>query len=525
MENNPNNNNDDRKLLTILCNEISRDGGASFVRELKNYDKQIFSLLKRASHGHTKLLAFLEYYPTIFQVDRQSLPHVVYLLSKEYCYSDAIGVGVAVEPPVIDSTHSHGTHEERKQDLTHRIICILRKEAAKDARHDRINVTGVSASWLMHQCKSQLHHYLRASGWYQQMVCNTCTNDVQGDVQLGLVGSEEWYKITALIFFNLVGDMNICDLKDDRVYLRKEEGINSIHNTIQEFAAKLIDTVNKDGGTHISLALLLHRYPELQNLLTGHDLMELKLEFKDEFQDLNVFVRNNEVFLQMTNNGAVCREGKGNGGRGRMEVDETGLFSVASSKWGNAFVNMMGHNCRAILSKDPRDTIAIDLTASVGGITLPLAKTFSRVIAVEIDSHRAKLCEKNMQTHGVATQVDVRNEDSVEMIPQLAKELSLSLSPRIVVVDPPWGGMHYKSVSERDKPIMMGRWTLVQVVERIAQHLAPTVVGIRLPVKFDTVSFFNALRDSGVSFESADTRKAGPQLFVILSVSVLPSLS
>ena len=52
------------------------------------------------------------------------------------------------------------------------------------------------------------------------------------------------------------------------------------------------------------------------------------------------------------------------------------------------------------LKENVRDTIAIDLTASVGGVTLGLSrKKFVKVAAIEIDENRAEMCRQNMKAY------------------------------------------------------------------------------------------------------------------------------
>lgn len=80
-----------------------------------------------------------------------------------------------------------------------------------------------------------------------------------------------------------------------------------------------------------------------------------------------------------------------------------------------------------------------------------------------------------------------------------------------------WGGKHYKS-EDRKKPIMMGQWDMIQVMKRISNHLSPTVVGIRMPVFFETKEFLHQLKDSDISVHGVDVKKAGPQIFIILSI-------
>lgn len=388
----------DKKLLEILSTEISRDGGASLVRDLKEYNVCIDPLLKRSSEP--KLLAFLEQFPDIFEVDRKTLPHVVYLLNYEHVMSDEVPAS---------------KQADAKDMLKDRMMCILKKEMVKNERRNgpdnatRYAMQGVNSSWLMKQCKNQLHNYLRLSGKYHDMYSN-CKH-------VNLVGSDEWNILVSNEFISIAKEC--CDYDEGRFFLREKTYVS-----VETLASILTDKVDEDGGTHISLGLLLHRYPELRRLLGGQDLMRLKEENEQSFERVGVFTRNNQVYLQSMSTSKA----------GRMEVDETGLFSVTSSKWGNAFASLMANQCRSMLSAEPENTIAIDLTASVGGICLPLSKTFKRVTAIEIDSNRADLCRRNMQKHAVPGQVDIRNEDAMEAIPDLSSEIGCY--PKVVAVDP-----------------------------------------------------------------------------------------
>ena len=74
----------------------------------------------------------------------------------------------------------------------------------------------------------------------------------------------------------------------------------------------------------------------------------------------------------------------------------------------------------------------------------------------------------------------------------------------MVVIDSPLGGMHYKS--EKEKPIMMGKWTMIQAMKRIADNLSPTVIGLRMPVTFDAMNFLELLEATKLSFTSAEVK-------------------
>ena len=535
------------KLVEIISFEIQQDGGASLVRDLKDYNLQIDSLLKKRctiyntvrtpnisapNTKNKKLLSFLECHPSVFEVDRDALPHVVYLISSDYSSSDNSGGcnddcrNEASETYTDTSTHvSIKRMQKVKEDLKDRIMCVIKKEHCKNQRRNKNTIdtdickiqnddngksneqqpffsSSVNSIWLQKQCKYQIHHYLRLSGYYKKTY--THCKDVK------IIGCNAWVDLVKSEFLSFVNDTmtGLCQVKNGRIFLlqREEEDddLNELNNA-QNIAMKLKEKVEEDGGTHISLSLLLHRHPDLCKLLSGRDIMKMKTKYNQYFNGINIYIKNkNNVFLQ-------SKTTKING---RMEVDETGLFSVASSKWGNAFASIMSSHCRKVLDKEPNESIAIDLTASVGGVTLPLAKIFWKVIAVEIDEHRAILCRKNMQNFGVMDRVKIVNDDSVEIIPKIARDFVIGQS-KVVIIDPPWGGMHYK---HEQKEIMMGQWSMLQVVSRVSEYLTPTIIGLRMPLSYDVETFFQSLISANVTFNKLEVKKAGPQLFMVLSV-------
>jgi predicted RNA methylase len=465
----------DKRLLTDISNHITIDGGASLVRNLKDYPpRKMEQLLKKAST--TKLLAFLEQYPHVFSVDRNHDPHFVYLVSEDY----------------IDRSHiRYISNGPMKRDLEDRIVYMMKKQESKEKRRNKSQApSGVRNDWLLKQCKTVCHFYLRESGFYDRIYPDAS--------QVKIVGSTEWMDLVLHEFMSVVS--NVASVDKERIYLRQE--VESELDDTLYISQRLVEAVKQDGGTHISLSLLLHRYPELKPILTGRDVVQLKQDHSGTFKDINVFKKNNEIYVHNT----IQREG-------RMLVDETGLFSVASSKWSNALSSIMANACSSVLSVAPSETIAIDLTASVGGITLSLSKRFQKVLAIEIDHHRANLCNQNMKNHNRGN-VIVRCEDSVNAIPSIGNEYQSH--PKVIVVDPPWGGYFYKH--EKDCEIKMGEWTMSEVVKRISTHLSPTVIGFRMPTEYDAEGMIREVDKTGTFCDVIEIRKVGPQLFIILSV-------
>lgn len=465
------------KLLEILSTEIARDGGASLVCYLKDYvsrPRQIEALVKK-SIGCTKLLSFLEKTPQIFDVDRNSVPHFVKLLSDEYC-QDFV--------PMYPEEHERLALQEK-------VLYTLRKRTAKLSRRQLPNDRkDVNIAWLCKECTLRLHFFLRSKDFYRKVYSSF--RDVL------VVGSPEWLDLVQPEFEFFLD--NFAKVQNGKVQLMVERDDNL---DVVKFAERLKELVDEDGGTQVCLSLLLHRKDDLKALLGGRDFLALAKEHEELFSNLVITPYGSDVELQSTK---PYQDG-------RMAVDEIGLFSVASSKWGSAMAKSMVWACsHCSLELDPTQVTVLDLTASVGGHALALAKTtFSQVIAIEIDPHRAELCRENMRKHRMHTKVDVRNADAVELIPKLAIEFSNHQI--VVVIDPPWGGVHYKR--ER-KPLYLGQWLLEDVVQRVVQHFAPTLVGLRLPVNFVVRDFEASLHERQLTFDTLSIRKLGPQLFVIL---------
>ena len=336
---------------------------------------------------------------------------------------------------------------------------------------------------------------------------------------------------------------------------------DAIVGLVRRIDQTLTDIVcRKDGGHQVSLSLILHRYPDFKELLGGRDLWTLYNEFSQDedaffFSSISMFhngtnlilrsKRSKTIDLNASNNNNNIN--KGSLREKRMMVDEEGLYSVTNKKWGRAISNLVvqasrqknlfgdsvarvGNHKQEGIIEDQRSQSStiktvIDLTASVGGMTLGLAKSnyFDRVIALEIDQGRAALCRENLSRHGfhdIATNntsiVEVPHQDSVEQIPFLPRGACF-------VIDPPWGGYDYKEkvrrkqAERRGQVLKLGDTSLEDVLGLMARHNAPCVVGLRLPTNFAVMDFLTALRETtNIEFECLTRRKVSVQLFVVL---------
>ena len=470
---------------------------------------------------------------------------------------------------------------------------------------------GVNMVWLLRQCSWDFHEYLRAAGIYLDRIYpnnrisynNTHFGDdvpPHQDAPVNLpmkqivqpAGTRPWEDLVLEEFISMLLEMTtegmdclIVNAAQKKVWFQNntEESFTQSQATMSSTTASeslgtsntdtlsylqaldetLTELVDQDGATQVRLEILLHRHDKLKRLLGGRDLWDLVQQSRNNsssvavegnyFDKINISKEGPDIILQSKN--------KSRGGR--MKVDSEGHFSVANGKWGVAMAKTMVRCCRKVGwvtstkfnsgSESAGEIPAIDLTASVGGMTLGLAKTrfFSQVIGIEIDAHRADLCRQNMaehmsgEGHGI---VDIRTMDAMDAIPTLPSQSCL-------VIDPPWGGENYKKKTQHemkypnadstshgcDQPsnfssstqqLRMGPWTLEDILCKIYHCLRPCLVGLRLPVTFVVDDLLERLRlrideakvddhdRAKLAFvQTLAVRKLSVQLFVVLYFS------
>ena len=534
---------------------IARDGGGSLVADLKEpaychhpdddddeicghiasaagYSapkKRIDSLLKQCP-GRPKLLRFLEEHPDVFVVDRQAVPHFVRLVHvPPYNHKN--------QPDNETNNSDIQSNSLSLKALHQKIHQVLRRYQRQRQRRPDL-ARGVSLAWLLQRCTRPLHAYLRATDTYRRCIYNDhnyIDHSTTISPRVAPVGTDAWYQAVHETFVDVVktvaivqdgqawlAENDIDDYENDEQHNINDKGTRH-HNTalIKAIAA----AVHADGATHVTGSLLLHRRPDLVKLLEGQSLADaletfgherLRQEFAMNVQTLP----DNHLVLQSTQSIP----------QGRLQVDETGLFSVAASKWAKAMANRLYRQAHIASSSsnlmdsttsvqpsnivDTPPLLAVDLCASVGGTTLALAKYFPRVWAVEVDAHRAGLLQRNLATFDLSEAVTVECADAVDVIPRIRAACHNSNEMVVIMLDPPWGGKHYKAIYN-PQHLYMGQWSLSHIVHLIALHAAPTVIGLRVPLKFNVDFFVNEMIQ-GSDIHIISVRRLGPQQFAVL---------
>jgi predicted RNA methylase len=556
----------DQILLQWLCTNIARDGGATLVTSLKDHywlssPKRLNDLLVQSSIGKAKLLRFLEAYsPSIFQVDRHVIPHWVIL-------TDPTPANVHIREDEYQVVMEPTKAVER---LHQKVLYVLRRRQARLDRRgqlDRYNHPEsfkVNSSWLVKESPWELHFYLRALDLYRKEIyAKTFDDNMNGDLHLPRtvhpVMSQGWQDLVVSILERFLQEQYSQDFAVDqthhRVWLRTMSSGGLEGNVIpspdgvrrpvasstppdwdepwlENLMPSLVQLVKNDGATRVALGLLLHRHDSLKASLGGRDLWHMYRQFPDCFTRsdgvLQVLKRSTtcDIYLEWKPSGNMTIEDEiahhssakpgrcsSKAGHARMKVDAVGLFSVTNSRCASAFANIMIQSCQRV-GWNVEEMTAIDMTASVGGMTLGLARakrSFCQILAMEIDETRARLCEENMKDHGIHN-VKVINTDSVAAISTFPDQCC-------IVIDPPWGGEHYKEFKDHP-PLELGPWKLEDVILKISKQVSACVVGLRLPVTLNVDAFLEdrLATTRGLQFERLTVRKLNVQLLVVLKI-------
>ncbi|KAL3930864.1 MAG: hypothetical protein SGBAC_011579 [Bacillariaceae sp.] len=520
-----------------------------------------FNLLLNHAIGKSKLLRFFEIHSEVFHADRTVTPHLVKLLSKQYvneedlisnskCANEKLQVVRNKASYVLQKRQAKLNRRRKKQQQQLQGTMLnTENDAANNYTND---TTTANLSWLLEQSVGDLHLYLRASGFYVVEFYEKEMIEKQKqsrETQVPLVGNRAWQDLVLQEFGAILTNdpesrFELSDGDSPKVWLSHLDpnatGTNTTQNSTSSSSSeshgkgnlkdetetldeKYLDTleeclvrlVHQDGGHEVRLELLLHRHLELKVALGGRDFSTIYEQCCSRFQTSGISCRKEGVdWIFASTQTADAKYGGG----GRMMVDEVGLYSVTNSKWGTAIGNIMVQCCKTTLGDKTElndannegdyvtDTVTnssklvlVDMTASVGGMTLGLAKTeyFDQILAYEVDPERAKLCQGNMKRHGMENLVEEHRY--------------------CFVIDPPWGGVAYKQKTKRYSQFFMGPWSLKDVLVRMYTHCKPCLVGMRLPEdKAKVNDLLEELRQENLLFETKTIRRLSVQRFVVL---------
>lgn len=183
--------------------------------------------------------------------------------------------------------------------------------------------------------------------------------------------------------------------------------------------------------------------------------------------------------------------------RSKLLLDNEALYSVTDQYTANKISRYIKRNI-------PDINTIMDGTACIGGNTLSFTKTFSNVIAVEIDFTRYSYLCHNMHILGT-NNVSIYNENVINVCKHTTQDM--------IFIDPPWGGPNYKSKHRIN--LYLGNKELSSVCIEIAPYTK--YIAIKVPTNFDIDTFNNNTSSIMTQiFRNTDLRKMHLLIYVVL---------
>lgn len=151
----------------------------------------------------------------------------------------------------------------------------------------------------------------------------------------------------------------------------------------------------------------------------------------------------------------------------KLLIDETGKFSITLPKKAD-------HISRIIKTYCGEKITITDATAGVGGNVLSFCKHDFKVNAVEMDIERYNYLVNNINQYGY-NEVKTINSDYLKVYDKLVQD--------VIFVDPPWGGINYKSANEIT--LKLGDVSIEELCNNICYKKIAKITVLKLPFNYD----------------------------------------
>ena len=114
----------------------------------------------------------------------------------------------------------------------------------------------------------------------------------------------------------------------------------------------------------------------------------------------------------------------------------------------------------------PEETVLIDGTANVGGVTIDFARSFKHVHAIEWDPLHVSMLRHNVDIYKLKNKVSVYQADANQLIGDIVERQD---SKTLLFLDPPWGGRNYLQKKQID--LFLGRTNVIDLIDDPIIHL------------------------------------------------------
>lgn len=533
------------KLLSLVVQELVRDGGTCTAAQLcQDYGTRISKLL--GSAGRKKFVPFVMDFPDIFSTTCEGSICVVQLCDGWETFVEFEELP-ANDPTIIVAAGRLDSACRRA--LVRRAAKWQRRQERRAASNgDLFALQPLHTGALLRLVAKDVHQLVRLLPEHRP-VCEPLSEGWYASV-LGFLREFLWRRADTYVLTSSAAGNCSVDLAANAStgapsllpFSKGELKAIAVHITRVLHSSGL----DMPGAAGVNLGRLCSD-ESIEAALQGRSLANalayptLHRLFETEADDL----RGGALYVRMRPSpaGNITLRGEVSG---EFWTDPVGLFSTVSGRPAKAMARILA---RAFESHpahggSAEDATVCDMTAGVGGNTRFLARFFGRVRAFEIDPVRAELLRKNVEGFQRADRVTCVEGDSLaallgpecedgcyaaagESITAGALKGGSDAMARpewplpVAMIDPPWGGIHYKqhvkdAVARMDPSsgLSFGGLPLADVVAKLAGRFS--VIGLKLPLAFNITSFVSSF-ETGVLIGHG-CRKLGAQQFLCLQL-------
>uniref|UniRef100_A0A2H1VEG5 Trimethylguanosine synthase n=1 Tax=Spodoptera frugiperda TaxID=7108 RepID=A0A2H1VEG5_SPOFR len=110
--------------------------------------------------------------------------------------------------------------------------------------------------------------------------------------------------------------------------------------------------------------------------------------------------------------------------------------------------------------------VVLDAFCGAGGNTIQFARTYNRVVAIDIDPNKIAMTKHNATIYGVHEKIEFITGDFFELAPRLKADM--------VFLSPPWGGPSYSKAKEYEVESMLRPRPASELMQ-VARTISPNV--------------------------------------------------
>lgn len=173
----------------------------------------------------------------------------------------------------------------------------------------------------------------------------------------------------------------------------------------------------------------------------------------------------------------------------KLKLDDIGLYSITSLKSAKIISEIIKSYFPTISSKELTIT---DATSGLGGNVFSFSEFFKSVNAVEKDTNRYIMLDKNLELYKKEFPESYQN---IKIYNKNYLEIMLRLEQDIIFFDPPWGGRGYKDQENID--LFLDQTNIITLCNQLEKSCR--LIAIKVPINYNFNNFVKLVNNKKVN--------------------------